>query len=135
MALAKTCFDQVTFATQFTYLFAVSLIKISILLFYKRIFITRRFAISVNIVGAFLVVLSITFLVWHVGQDWPISYNWFPQQPATSIDEFAMYIAAASIELLLDVITLIMPLTVIWTLHLDTSRKWIVSGIFMLGGL
>lgn len=128
--------NQVTFWTQFTYLFAVSLIKISILLFYKSIFgTTRRFAIAVNVLGVSVLLWTITFFFASLFQAWPIQKNWYPELPGTTINEFAMYWSAAVTELFLDIATLILPWTIIWKLHLSTSRKWIVSGIFMLGGL
>lgn len=46
-----------------------------------------------------------------------------------------MYLALACSELALDVITLTLPWTVIWRLHMKTSQKLSILGIFMLGGL
>ena len=68
-------------------------------------------------------------------QAWPISKNWYPDEPGITIDEFSMYIALACTELVLDVVVLALPWPVVWRLHMDTSRKWRVSGMFTLGGL
>ena len=46
-----------------------------------------------------------------------------------------MYLALSCTELVLDVIILTLPWTVIWNLHIDTGRKWTISGIFTLGAL
>ena len=124
-----------TFATQFTYLFAVSFVKISILLFYKSIFTSRPFRLAVNVVGLQVLLWTIAFLFASIFEAWPIASNWDLSQPTTTINEFAMYISQAIIELALDVITLALPWTVIWKLHMNTYRKLIVTGIFMLGGL
>ena len=78
---------------------------------------------------------TISFFFASVFQAWPISRNWYPEIPGTMIDEFAMYLALACTELILDFVTLVLPWTVIWKLHMKTSRKWMVSGIFTLGGL
>ena len=51
------------------------------------------------------------------------------------INEYAMYTASAVIEMLLDIVTLILPWPIIWNLQIDTKRKWNLSGIFLLGGL
>ena len=68
-------------------------------------------------------------------QAWPISKNWDYDEPGTVIDDVAMYFAQASSELALDIIILILPWTVVWSLRLPTARKWMVSGIFTLGAL
>ncbi|KAL9102100.1 MAG: hypothetical protein Q9187_009165, partial [Circinaria calcarea] len=118
-AIAKVCPNQITFATQFTYIFAVSLIKISILLFYKSIFTTPRFAIAADTFGVGVVLWTITFFFATLFQASPIPKNWYPSLPGSTIDEFAMYWAAAATELFLDVATLILPWTIIWKLRMN----------------
>ena len=85
--------------------------------------------------------MSSTVILWFVAfffatmfQALPLSVIW-TEKPGKVINQFAMYIATAAIEMFLDVITLAMPWPVIWMLRMDTSQKWAVSGIFMLGGL
>lgn len=51
------------------------------------------------------------------------------------INGLAMSIAQAVLDLVLDVATLVLPWTIIWKLHLKTSRKVMVIGVFMLGAL
>ena len=46
-----------------------------------------------------------------------------------------MYISAAVLEIALDIVTLILPLFVIWRLQMHTTQKWQVSGMFLLGSL
>ena len=127
--------NQVTFWTQYPYIFAVSLIKISILLFYQSVFTTQRFRLATNVLGGVVLLWTIAFFFASVFQAWPISRNWNPEEPGTMIDEFAMYLALACTELVLDVVILTLPWTVIWGLHMKTNRKWLVSGVFTLGGL
>lgn len=128
-------YRQVTFWNQFPYILAVSIIKISILLFYRSIFSTRRFDIISNIISAIIALWTTAFFFASLFQAWPISKNWISDEPGSMIDELSMYLALACTELVLDVIILTLPWTVIWSLHIDTSKKWIVSGIFTLGGL
>ena len=51
------------------------------------------------------------------------------------MNQYAMYASAAILEIVEDVVTLIIPLFVIWNLHVHSSEKWIISAIFLLGGL
>lgn len=66
----------------------------------------------------------------------PLSYNWDLTVTATYvINEYAMYTAAGAIEMFLDIATLCLPIPVIWGLKISTSRKRVVSCVFLLGGL
>ena len=81
----------------------------------------------------------ITFFFATLLQTVPISGNWElsgngPTQ-GTSINKYSMYISAAVLEIALDIVTLILPLFVIWRLQMHTTQKWQVSGMFLLGSL
>ena len=127
--------SQVTFWTQFTYIFAVSLIKISILLLYRSIFVTPRFRLITSALGGFILLWTVAFFFASLFQAWPISLNWYPEESGSVVNEFHLYLALACTELALDAVILTLPWTAIWKLHMKTSRKWIVSGIFTLGWL
>ncbi|KAM0795055.1 hypothetical protein BDR22DRAFT_872508 [Usnea florida] len=127
-------FGKVTFWNQFPYIFAVSITRISILLLYQSLFPTRRFRIITNIIGLIILLWTIAFFFASLFQAWPISKNWSPDEPGTTVNEFSLYIALACTELVLDVVVLALPWPVVWRLQMDSSRKWKVSGIFALGG-
>ena len=128
-------FSKVLFALQFTYIAAVALVKISILLFYRRIFCTPAFRRQVNIVLATVCMWFIAIFFATLFQVKPISVNWTAEKADYMINEYAMYTASAVIEMLLDIVTLILPWPIIWNLQIDTKRKWHLCGIFLLGGL
>ncbi|MCJ1352868.1 MAG: hypothetical protein MMC33_002852 [Icmadophila ericetorum] len=126
---------KILFALQFTYLAASSLTKISILIFYKRVFYTARFALAANILIVHVSLWFMAFFIATLFQALPISYNWNLTVTATYvINEYAMYTAAGAIEIVLDIATLCLPIPVIWILKISTQKKWIVSGVFLLGG-
>ena len=147
VAFGKVCFQahhdnanlhftyQVTFWNQFPYIFAASIIKISILLFYQSIFSTRSFRITSNILAAIVLLWTIAFFFASLFQALPISKNWFPEEPGHTVDELSMYLALACTELVLDVLILTLPWTMVWRLQMNSTRKWIICGIFALGGL
>ena len=125
---------------QFLYLLAVTVIKLSVLLFYKRIFfVNSRFRVAVNIMCGLVLGWFITFFFATLLQTVPISGNWelagTGSTQGTSINRYAMYISAAVLEIALDIVTLVLPLFVIWRLQMHTTQKWQVSGIFLLGSL
>ncbi|KAI4143777.1 MAG: hypothetical protein LQ340_006875 [Diploschistes diacapsis] len=83
-----------------------------------------------------LLLWTIAFFFASLFQALPISSNWDPNiQPQSEINEQDMYNALACTELVTDVVILIMPLTMIWRLRLKASKKWALSGVFLLGSL
>lgn len=130
-----TNWRQVTFWTQFPYIFAVSHIKLSVLLFYRSIFSTPKFRRTVDILCIILLLWTIAFFSATLFQAWPISYNWNGYQRGHTINEISMYLGLACSELVLDVIALALPWTVIWRLQMKTSRKLWILAIFMLGAM
>ncbi|MCJ1246110.1 hypothetical protein MMC30_003315 [Trapelia coarctata] len=123
---------KILFVTQFFYIFSVAPVKISILLFYKRIFITRGFSIAANSVLTFVMLWSIAFFFVTLFQAWPISYNW--TGIGTPIQYDIMYDVCAATDILSDLLTLCLPIPMIRSLQLSTRRKWILSSVFGLGG-
>ena len=128
---------QILFATQFTYLLSVTLVKLSILFFYKRIFVTPKFGVAVKIMCALVLVWFITFFFATMFQHVPVSENFgrLAAKKGKTINIYAMFTTTAVFEILLDIVTLLLPLFVIWRLQMGYTQKWQVSGVFLLGSL
>ena len=124
---------QINFAIQFLYIFSVAPVKISVLLFYRRIFGTRKFGVTLMIVGVCVIMWAIAFFFATLFQAWPISYNWTGVGKPT--DYTLLYWIIAGSDIFLDLITVVLPVPMIWGLQMSQRRKWIVTGIFGLGGL
>ena len=59
---------------------------------------------------------------------------WTPKAAAFRVIDFPTYLLSlASINTVLDVVIVVMPVSVIRTLHMSTKSKVLVSGIFLLG--
>ncbi|CAG8949307.1 hypothetical protein HYFRA_00004933 [Hymenoscyphus fraxineus] len=129
-----TVFTSILFAGQFLYLFSVGLVKISIVLFYKKIFATAAF---VRVANAVLVVLGLwitAFFFATLFQAWPIKHAW-TGVGRNLIDYPAMYLALGSTDLVLDIIILLLPIPMIKNLNIQPRRKFILGGILGLGFL
>ncbi|CBF83087.1 hypothetical protein AN3257.2 [Aspergillus nidulans FGSC A4] len=113
---------------------SLSVVKISILFLYMRIFATRKFRtaawIAIYVIGGWGIMFF--FLVLFEGD--PISAAW------TGIGRFrydtvAIGESQVGTSIALDFIVLMFPLPVIWRLHMPTRRKIAVALIFWLGAL
>jgi len=128
------------FALQLLTVVCYGFIKLSILAFYRQVFVVnKRSAFDKIVIGfAWVVFLwTITFILIiifpcgsHVDNNWGTA----SQQIAhclvigyTSLD------GLAASDFILDLVLICLPLPMIWQLHMRTSRKAAVSGIMLLG--
>ncbi|VUC24071.1 unnamed protein product [Clonostachys rosea] len=124
-------------ATNLLFLFAISAIKLSILVFYHQVFsISQRFRVmNYAVAGACLVWLIVSTFV-NIFQCKPVSALW----EALGSTEYClasgtMWLGLEVTNLLVDVIILALPVSEIGRLQLSTGKKWFVACIFLLGGL
>ena len=111
--------------------------KLSILILYRRIFITAAFKRSTLIVGAAVMIWFIVALFTDLFQCRPFQAAFDPELLFTKqcINLQAYYWGVTGSKLILDVVMLYMPLHMVWGLKLRTRQKIGLSGIFLLGGM
>jgi len=115
------------------HLTVLAIIKVSILLFYKRIFVNRGFAIIANSTIGFVVCWWISFFVGAFFVTTPISEFWSNPVVKDNYDWAAFIIALGALDIAVDLFILCLPIPVIKTLHMQTRRKVQLLGIFWLG--
>ncbi|OTA60395.1 hypothetical protein K449DRAFT_435499 [Hypoxylon sp. EC38] len=114
----------------------LTLVKISILIFYKRIFAIKKFKIAAWIAIVFVALwgLAMILIVAIQGDSKTFvlteaaggTYKW-------RLDPTVVGFTQVGSSLVLDVVILCFPLPVISRLHMPTKRKIAVGGIFWLG--
>lgn len=62
----------------------------------------------------------------------PVSQGW-TKPGLNTINEPAFLLSMGAINMVLDIVTVCLPLFVIRTLHMSLKRKWSVAGVFALG--
>lgn len=110
----------------------LSAVKISILLFYKRIFTTPKFKAAVWFMIPLVSAWGVIFFVLVLIQGDPISATW-TGRGRLRFNSTALGLAQVGSSIVLDVIVLCFPLPVISGLHLRTRRKVAIAMIFWLG--
>ncbi|KAF2106037.1 hypothetical protein BDV96DRAFT_675857 [Lophiotrema nucula] len=114
---------------------AIYCVKLSILLFYQRIFFVttgyRRISLA-------LTLLSTT---WYIAAQvanlltcQPIDSFWHRLKPGKCFNFNAMYLGTGIVDLLIDIGILVLPIRMACKLHLPTRTRVAVAGIFALGG-
>ncbi|KAK8017412.1 hypothetical protein PG993_013738 [Apiospora rasikravindrae] len=114
--------------------FGVFAVKVGILLFYWRVFTIRYFRRSVLAVGALSTAILLVNFFTFTFQCWPIERFWDESvKQGGCIAQTEFYLASAIINVVGDVVVLVLPLPVVWSLHTSQNKKWSLSFLFLLG--
>ncbi|KAI1318726.1 hypothetical protein F5Y16DRAFT_391670 [Xylariaceae sp. FL0255] len=110
--------------------------KWSLLAFYHRLFfVERRFVICVWVVAILQLMWFIGTYVAHYLTCIPIAKVWDPTIPGTCINNSTFLIAGETINSLIDFVMIGLAVWMVVRLQMDTSTKWKISFLFVLGGL
>ncbi|MCJ1246387.1 hypothetical protein MMC30_003594 [Trapelia coarctata] len=108
------------------------LIKLSMIYFYKRIFTTAAFqrvadiALIATACWTLGVVLSFIFMTTPISDFWD-------QFGRTNVSFGALSVTSSTLEVVLDIATLCLPLPVLRSLQISTRRKFYLLCVFWLG--
>ncbi|MCJ1297646.1 hypothetical protein MMC08_000434 [Hypocenomyce scalaris] len=130
---AIVVFNQCLWALELLSISALTLIKLSVLLFYRRIFTTPTFCILVWIVGSFVTAWGIAFFFANFFQCIPITGVWETGKPRHCVNSVHLDNAYQGLNIMTDITILIMPWPMIWGLQMQPGRKAQVGGVFFLG--
>lgn len=123
-------------ATQILYFTNAVLTKASLLLLYYRIFgIVRGFRWTLGISGCLVIGYYVACVIVSMAGCSPISKLWDSTIPGRCINEIAFIRWNGVGNMLLDVLILCLPYPMAWRLQTTLRQKWILTGIFLLGGL
>jgi len=120
------------------YITTLALCKISILLFYLRIFPSRAFRIICQTIAAATIVYTIVFLFLTLFQCTPVAYIWEGWQKASKgecRDPAVTAYVSAAINIALDFSILLLPVPWLVKLHVSLKRKLNVLLMFSIGVL
>ena len=115
---------------------ANTLVKISVLHFYIKVFSNRtlaRFAyvLETLTLAYWLATVLAAFLIYR-----PLAFNWDKLEIKGYCGNVSSYyLSTALVAMLIDVAIVALPLPVLWSLQMKSSRKVALTGIFSLGAL
>ena len=130
------CFPyQLLMATSSMYIIAIATVKISVLLFYHRIFPSPFFHIILRIVGGFIMCYSLVQILVFIFQCRPVRGAWDPFINAECVKANDLFIVMSAFNVLTGTTTLCLPIPLIWQLQVSKRSKIQLMSIFILGGL
>jgi len=128
---------QLIMATMFTYSVTITTVKLSLLLFFRRIFNVPMFRTWSAIVGLLCVIWVWTAILTNLLQCSPITAAFKPELFATEtcLAMQSWYWGITISNLVLDIIILVMPMWMVIDLRLPFAKKCFLCGLFGLGGM
>ena len=118
-----------------THVLPISLAKCSLLFFYRRIFRGSIFSYISWATIALATTWAISFFFALLFKCNPIS-AYVRQEPGVHcVNLYQLYYSLSISDVLIDIIILIIPIPLVWRLHMKPAQKVAVSGIFALGSL
>ncbi|KAI9839987.1 MAG: hypothetical protein M1819_000179 [Sarea resinae] len=129
--------SKVLWAYEMLYNSVVAAIKVSVILFYHRLFPIPRFTITLGCCAFLVISWWIAVMFTTLFQCQPLHYAWdqyrYPNMKGHCIDAEHFFIGNSIASCLTDVIILIVPIPMIWKLQVPRAQKLAISSIFLLG--
>ncbi|KAH9204435.1 hypothetical protein DL95DRAFT_496139 [Leptodontidium sp. 2 PMI_412] len=129
-------FQQVKYAASILYGPAAWCTKVTLLLSLVRIFSPfRKTVVFINtfIITMFIYYVAITIVKIRICD--PIAAAWDPKLPAKCIDRFTLYVFDTTLSVITDLVVLIMPLPLVWSLQVTLKKKLRIMSILGAGGV
>ncbi|KAH7179952.1 uncharacterized protein B0J16DRAFT_291611, partial [Fusarium flagelliforme] len=130
---ARVPYTKAFYASVVIYNIAMCIIKIGILLQYRRVFAVRMIQI-ITFYGTILMICwTIIIAFINIFICVPVSKFWTPDLPGRCLDSLAIWYMMAGFNLVTDLVVFCMPLPVIKSLNLPRKQKIMLFAIFSLG--
>ncbi|KAJ5124406.1 uncharacterized protein N7515_008231, partial [Penicillium bovifimosum] len=131
----KIGFGKTFLAIQILYFLNVTMTRASILLLYRRIFgVVTRFRRALYFAGILLILYFVSCVIVSIAGCSPVSKFWDTSLPGHCINEVAFFRWNGVANVFLDLMVLLLPLPMIWRIKTTRRQKWLLTGIFLLGG-
>ncbi|RFU24700.1 hypothetical protein B7463_g11637, partial [Scytalidium lignicola] len=121
------------YIAQLLYKIASISTKLSILIFYMRIFSTRNFKIAATTVGAIVVTYSIGSICATIWQCDPVARSWNKKLPGTCIKIGDVWYSTSVMAIVTDIAIILLPVHQLKRLQLPLPQKIGLSLMFSLG--
>lgn len=114
---------------------ASSIPRLSVLLFYLRVFGRKwKYGLPLIHITIWLNIFQmIAISLVNFLKCIPVRKSWDVLIPGHCIDTYEFYLGSSIIAMVLDVMVLVLPLPMLWTLQLKPVQKFLMIGLFICG--
>ena len=111
------------------------LTKISLLMLFHRIFITPAFRMATKFIGVIVILWWVGTILADTLICIPVQHNWNPEIPARCGNKQLLAIIPPIPWIVTDLAILLMPMPMVYKLHLPGFQRVGLAGLFLLGSL
>ncbi|TVY92475.1 Satratoxin biosynthesis SC1 cluster protein [Lachnellula willkommii] len=122
-------------ANEFTYSITSPFVKLSLIIFYRRLFITPGFRQVTNILIGMCVAWGLATFIGSSLQCRPLKAYWDLGVEGQCFNTPEFIKGTQSVNVFLDTAILCLPIKPVWSLHRPWQDRLALSGVFVLGGL
>ncbi|GAB1317360.1 hypothetical protein MFIFM68171_07570 [Madurella fahalii] len=115
------------------YVVSISTVKLSVMIFYLRVFVNNGLRMATKIALAFVCLWSIGNLLQVFLLCRPFARSYDPTIPGECGDQVASFIAIGAFNIITDIVILALPLPTVWSLKMTTATKLGLTGVFLIG--
>ena len=126
---------QSVFAISLVYVSAITTIKLSIILFYRKLFNGPTFKVIAAILSGVVIAWWLAVILVEVFSCHPISGMWDTSVNSTCVDAVHFYIGVAVPNVATDIAILVLPMRMVWRLQTTLGQNIALSLTFLTGGL
>ncbi|MCJ1425076.1 hypothetical protein MMC29_002964 [Sticta canariensis] len=120
-------------AAQIIFSFSITASRLSLLVFYYRVFPVQRFRTVTIIIACVCIGWLISFLFAVIFNCVPVQAFWDRSIDGKCIDENSFAYGITTSELVANLAMLTLPVPWLWSLNLPRSKKFALGGIFLMG--
>ena len=122
------------FAVNLAYPTGLSIIKMSVLLFYIRVFQTvKAYRSAFWSVGFLIVAWCVAFSFLAIFRCVPVQKLWNHELEGNCIPIHAVLLSTTVSNIIIDAIILLLPMPMLWRLRVNVVRKWALIAVFTAG--
>ncbi|KAI0884289.1 uncharacterized protein GGS22DRAFT_189417 [Annulohypoxylon maeteangense] len=127
---------KIAFAVEIIYYFVITSVKSSIVFMYDRFAISVTFKRICLYTNIFLLVFMVVYLIVTVMQCQPLQKAWNISRytPGSCINVTAFFYFSATINIVLDVWILVIPIPTVKSLHVSKGNRRVLFAIFGIAG-
>ncbi|EPS36689.1 hypothetical protein H072_9747 [Dactylellina haptotyla CBS 200.50] len=122
-------------ATEVLFTPCVALTKLSILLFYHRVFSSRRFRYFIYGGAAYIISYTISAIIVVFLQAIPLRAYWDKSIPGRFIDGQLAFVIYGALNCLSDLYVFFLPIREVWTIQLPKKQRISLVLVFALGSI
>ena len=126
---------QLFLASQLMYFVTSCCVKMSIILFYRRVFPVRRFRLVADVSIGLVIAWGLATVLAAVLQCRPLHALWDKSINGHCDDDLKYVVGVQGANIGLDFLILFLPMPMVWGLHRPRQEKIALFLVFLLGGL